>query len=187
MSSPRIIAGKAKGFRLKSPPGQSTRPITDRVKESLFNILGPDIENASFLDLFAGTGSVGIEALSRGANFVRFIEIAQSPFQLLKENVQNSKLSDKADILKMDAFHYLQSKAAKQFDYIFIAPPQYKQQWIQALIGLDANPDHLSDDGWIIVQLDPVEFDQINLQSFYEFDQRKYGNTMLIFYQHSSN
>lgn len=187
MSSPRIIAGKAKGLRLKSPPGQSTRPITDRVKESLFNILGSDIEDASFLDLFAGTGSVGIEALSRGAKFVRFIEYSKVPFQLVRENVLNSKLSEKADILKMDAFNYLKSDVSYRFDYIFVAPPQYKQLWIKALLELDTQPSHLDVDGWIIVQIDPKEYKQINLKYFFQFDHRKYGNTLLIFYHHSMN
>ena len=86
MSNPRIIAGTAKGLRLNSVQGESTRPITDRVKEALFNIISGDIENASFIDLFAGTGSVGIEALSRGASFVRFIEKNQITEKVLKSN-----------------------------------------------------------------------------------------------------
>jgi len=184
MSSPRIIAGKAKGLRLKSPPGLSTRPITDRVKESLFNILGRDVENATFLDLFAGTGSVGIEALSRGAAFVRFIEFYPKPYQLLKENVQNSMLGDNADILKMDALHYLKSTNPISFDYIYVAPPQYKNLWVKTLGLLESKPNHINKDGWIIVQIDPREYLPVQLDFFQEIDQRRYGNTSLIFYQH---
>ena len=84
MSTPRIISGKARGIRLKMVPGDITRPITDMVKEALFNILGPDIEDASLLDLFGGTGSVGIEALSRGAAFCRFIDLHRAAVEVIK-------------------------------------------------------------------------------------------------------
>ena len=87
MSNPRIISGKARGFRLQSVPGDSTRPVTDRVKEALFNILNGDIQGSTLLDLFAGTGSIGIEALSRGAAFVRFIDINKQAVTTVKNNL----------------------------------------------------------------------------------------------------
>jgi 16S rRNA (guanine966-N2)-methyltransferase len=86
MSGLRVIAGKAKGRKLHSVPGDRTRPITDRTKESLFNIIGGDIVDAALLDLFAGTGSVGIEALSRGASFVRFVDSNQRAIQTIRAN-----------------------------------------------------------------------------------------------------
>ena len=100
MASPRIIAGSAKGIRLKSVPGFVTRPITDRAKEALFNIIGPDVINSKWLDLFAGTGSVGLEALSRGAEFVRFIEINHSVVRVLKENIIKCGFDLKSELIK---------------------------------------------------------------------------------------
>ena len=91
MSSPRIIAGKARGLRLQDVPGNVTRPITDRVKEALFNILGTDIEEAAMWDMFGGTGSVGIEALSRGAKFVRFSDKNRGAVQTIKTNLWRHK------------------------------------------------------------------------------------------------
>jgi 16S rRNA (guanine966-N2)-methyltransferase len=88
----RVISGKAKGRKLRSVPGDTTRPITDRVREALFNIIGPDIEGATLLDLFAGTGSVGIEALSRGAKFVLFIDKNRHPITTIMTNLKDTDL-----------------------------------------------------------------------------------------------
>ena len=90
MSGLRVIAGTARGRRLRAVPGDITRPITDRTKESLFNIIGSDIVGAGFIDLFAGTGSVGIEALSRGAKYVRFVDFHQSAIQTVKSNLEHT-------------------------------------------------------------------------------------------------
>lgn len=183
MSSPRIIAGKARGMRLKSVPGDSTRPITDRVKESLFDILGADIQDCSFLDLFGGTGSVGIEALSRGAAFVCFLENNRSAVTTLKSNLQTTGFTEFAQVIPGDAFSFLQKPPARRFDYIFIAPPQYKGMWLKTLLLLDTKIEWLSVDGWGIVQIDPREYEPVFLQHLQEFDQRKYGSTLLVFYE----
>lgn len=183
MSSPRIIAGKAKGLRLKTLPGTITRPITDRVKEALFNIISADILDASFLDLFGGSGSVGIEALSRGAGSVEFVEINSKAFLILKENLIHSGLQEKAGLHKMDALRYL-SDTQNSFDYIFIAPPQYHELWKKVLLALDEKPQLLTMDGWVIVQIDPTEEQEVVLNNFSEFDARRYGTTLLKFYSH---
>lgn len=182
-----MIAGKARGRRLRAVPGDSTRPITDRTKESLFNIIGPDIQDSSFLDLFAGTGAVGIEALSRGANFVRFIEIHRQAIDTVRSNLEISGVADngeavQAQVIHIDAFSYIKADIDRPFDYIYIAPPQYKEMWKKALLSLDANPDWISKYGWVIVQIDPVEYEPMSLEHFSEFDQRKYGSTLLVFY-----
>ena len=185
MSSPRIIAGKAKGFRLKSVPGDGTRPITDRVKESLFNIIGGDIVGSSFLDLFAGTGSVGIEALSRGAVFCLFLDINQLAIKVLKSNVDATSFKDKSIIRQLDAYKYLSQIPEKPYEYIYIAPPQYKELWEKAIIFLDKNDGWSGNDGWVIVQIHPVEYKKLNLEHFSEFEQRTYGSTMLVFFEHN--
>jgi 16S rRNA (guanine966-N2)-methyltransferase len=186
MSNPRIISGKARGFHLQDVPGDITRPITDRVKEALFNIIASDMPGAIFLDLFAGTGSVGIEALSRGAEFVRFTDINWPAVKVIKANLEHTRLNANAEVIRIDAFQFLKQKRDRDFDYIFIAPPQYHEMWIKALALLDANPDWLSTEGWIIVQIDPVEYQPQTLIHFQEFDQRRYGSTLLIFYDRLS-
>ena len=186
MAGLRIISGIARGRRLKSVPGDSTRPVTDRVKESLFDILGADLsenQGASFLDLFAGTGSVGIEALSRGAAFVRFIDQNRLAVETVRFNLDHTGLKAGSEVIRMDAFTLLARLPDRNFDYVFIAPPQYKGLWKKALLLLDANPKWLSEDSWVIVQIHPTEYELLSLQHLIEFDQRRYGSTLLIFYQ----
>ncbi len=182
MSNPRIIAGSARGIRLKVAPGDITRPITDRVKEALFNIIGSDIIDSNFLDLFGGTGSVGIEALSRGAKFTRFIDLNRTAITVIRSNLGSTKLHQKADLIQSDALTYLSRKTDLQFDYVFIAPPQYKSIWKKALSGIDQHGDWLNPEAWVIVQIDPVEYEKMDLENLEEFDSRKYGSTLLVFY-----
>lgn len=182
MSGIRVIGGTAKGRRLNLVPGDTTRPITDRVKESLFNIIGIDIRGATFLDLFAGTGGVGIEALSRGAAFVRFLDLEPRAIQTIQGNLKITKFETKAEVLRVDAFKLLERTPDRVFDYIYIAPPQYKDLWVQALQAIDARPAWLTAAAWVVVQIDPREYQAQTLQHLDEFDQRRYGNTLLVFY-----
>lgn len=179
----RIISGKAKGHKIFSVPGDSTRPITDRAKEALFNIIGNDIIDATFLDLFAGTGSVGIEALSRGAKFSVFIDKNRRAIQTLKKNLSTTKLLNNAEIIHTDAFLFLQQTINNNFDYVFIAPPQYKELWSIAITSLDKHIGWISEDAWVIVQIHPAEYKKLDLYHLTEFDQRKYGSVLLIFYE----
>ena len=112
---------------------------------------------SSFLDLFGGTGSVGIEALSRGAASCLFLDLAPQAVKTLKRNLTATHQEDKGIVRQMDAFQYLRSSSPQSFDYIFIAPPQYKELWLKTLSLIDLNTKLLSLDGWIIVQIDPVE------------------------------
>jgi len=183
LSSPRIISGTAKGLRLKSVPGDSTRPITDQVKEAFFNIIGPDIQGARFFDLFGGTGSVGIEALSRGAAWTRFIDLNKSAVSTIKSNLITTHLEKSAEVFQANTLAYLKREADQKFDYIYVAPPQYKEIWKKALQTLDENPTWLSSDAWIIVQIHPVEYEKLEFTHFEEFEQRHYGSTILVFFQ----
>ena len=182
MSNLRVIAGSARGQRLNSVPGDITRPITDRVKESLFNILSQDIQQSSFWDLFAGTGAVGIEALSRGASFVRFVDQHHQAIKTIRSNLAKTSLGPAAEVLMMDAFVTLQQPVDHKFDYIFIAPPQYKGLWLKALKMVDARHTWLNEFAWAIVQIDPTEVEPVELGHLVEFDRRQYGSTLLIFY-----
>lgn len=179
----RVISGKAKGHKLLSVPGDATRPITDRVKESLFNIIGPDVQGSVFLDLFAGTGSVGIEALSRGAARAYFIDLNQQAIKTIEANLRLTGFQDLAEILRVDAISYLQSQPEIRFDYVFIAPPQYQGTWLNTLRLIDSNPVILSEDAWVIVQIHPREYEDPHLSRLFEFDRRTYGSTSLYFYQ----
>ena len=179
----RVISGIAKGRRLKDVPGDSTRPITDRVKEALFNILAGELVESTWWDLFSGTGAVGIEALSRGAQFVRFIDLERNAIMTVKQNIDLVGFADKVEIRQGDAFSYLQMKPDKTFDYIYIAPPQYKELWKKTLIDLDANINWTNENSLVIVQIHPKEYSVISLNNLVEIDQRKYGSTMLVFYE----
>lgn len=182
----RVISGSAKGRKLRSVPGDSTRPITDRVKESLFNIIGPEIKDSRFLDLFAGTGSVGIEALSRGAKSAHFIDLDRKAIQTVNTNLEITALADHARVVSGDALTFLKGPAHNQFDYIYIAPPQYKGLWVKALELVDNHQDWLSPDAWVMVQIHPREFESLDLVHLIEFDRRNYGSTLLIFFQVAS-
>jgi 16S rRNA (guanine(966)-N(2))-methyltransferase RsmD len=179
----RVIAGKAKGRKLKSVPGDTTRPVTDRVKEALFNILAGDVVDSRWWDLFAGTGAIGIEALSRGATFVRFTDSNREPIETIHFNVEHTGFAKQSEIRRGDAFTLLSRGADAQFEYIYIAPPQYKEMWEKALELVDEDIRWLSEDGWVIVQIDPREYKKVSLEKLEEFEQRKYGSTMLIFYE----
>ena len=183
MARIRVISGSAKGRKLKLVPGDITRPISDRVKEALFNIIRPDIPNSRFLDLFAGTGSVGIEALSRNAAFARFIDLKRDAIRTIIENLQITGLAERADVQQGDAFLYLAGEPELPFDYIYVAPPQYKGLWEKSMLAIDANPSLLVEDGWVIAQIDPKEYKELQLKTLSEFDQRKYSNTLLVFYE----
>lgn len=183
MSTIRIISGSAKGMRIRSVPGESTRPITDRVKESLFNIIGNDIIESNFLDLFSGTGSVSIEALSRRAAYARMLDLHPLAIKTINSNLETTKLASKAKVIKTDSLVYIKNKPDMSFDYIYIAPPQYKLIWKDTLLILDNNIKWLHEEGWVIVQIHPKEFLDLELNNLSMFDNRKYGSTLLVFYQ----
>jgi 16S rRNA (guanine966-N2)-methyltransferase len=178
----RVISGSAKGIQLASVPGESTRPITDRVKEALFDILGSFIVDARVLDLFAGTGAVGIEALSRGAREAVFVERERRALATIRRNLAATRLGERARVVAGDAFSYLAQPPAEPFDLIYIAPPQYRRMWLQALQAID-RPGYLSPDGLAIVQIFPKEDEPVALQHLERTEERKYGSTLLVFYE----
>lgn len=179
----RVISGSAKGHTLQSVPGDSTRPITDKAKEALFSILGDWIEGSRVLDLFGGTGAVGIEALSRGAEHATFLERNRRAIETIQANLVHCKLKEFAAVQQGDSFVFLERYKGDPFDLIFVAPPQYQDLWRKALLLVDKRPELLYDDGMVIVQIHPREDAPVELQSLYEFDRRTYGSVLLIFYE----
>lgn len=182
----RVISGSARGRKLKSVPGDTTRPITDRVKEALFNILAGDVVDSTWWDLFAGTGAVGIEAISRGAALVRFSDLNRAPIDTIKWNLEHCGFLAQAEIRRGDAFALLAATPDRQFEFIYIAPPQYKEMWSRALLELDANPGWLTKTGCAIAQIDPKEYLDLQVKNLAEVEQRKYGSTLLVFYELSA-
>jgi 16S rRNA (guanine(966)-N(2))-methyltransferase RsmD len=182
----RVIAGTAKGRKLKAVPGNTTRPITDRTKEALFSILGDWIIEARVLDLFGGTGAVGIEALSRGAAHVTIVEKSAAAIRTIGENLRATNLAGQALVKRADAFKFLMQPPSpgQAYDLIYIAPPQYQQMWIEAIQTLDQRlGEWLLADGAVIVQIHPLEYQVLKLQNLVLYDERKYGSTLLCFYE----
>jgi 16S rRNA (guanine(966)-N(2))-methyltransferase RsmD len=178
----RVIAGSARGIQLTAVPGSGTRPISDRVKEAVFNILGDTIINSRVLDLFAGTGSVGIEALSRGAEEALFVEKQPKAISTIRENLRRTGLQAGARVVRADVFKFLAGEP-EPFDLIYIAPPQYQGLWKKSLLALEANQHWLAADGLAIVQIFPKELEPLELMTLESIEQRKYGSTLLCFYE----
>ena len=178
----RVIAGEAKGRRLKMVPGTGTRPITDRVKENLFNLIQWEVPGSRFLDLFAGTGSVGIEALSRGAARAVFLDTARQAIAVILANLKHCRLEERALVIRTDALVFLANDPQEPFDLIYIAPPQYERTWAKTLMALEARPEWLSEEGLVIAQIYPKEYQALPLEHLELVDQRTYGSTMLCLY-----
>lgn len=178
----RVIAGSARGRKLKLVPGDSTRPIMDRVKEALFSILGYAIRDTIFLDLYAGTGSVGIEALSRGAAQAVFIDTDKLAIKTIYDNLTLTGLTGRAVVRRADALALLKGSPDRDYDFIYIAPPQYHNLWQRTLEALDANPDWIPPGTTVIVQIDPQEHQPLAFQHLEQTDERRYGKTMLLFF-----
>jgi 16S rRNA (guanine966-N2)-methyltransferase len=179
----RVIAGKAKGRKLKTVPGDTTRPIMDKVKEALFSIIGPSIYGTAFLDLFAGTGSVGIEALSRGAAHVTFVDMERLAIQTIYENLKSTRLEAGGVVKRANALDFLAQTPQRPYDYIYVAPPQYQSLWSETLKRLDQHAGWRAFEPQIIVQIDPKEYQELELKYLEKVDERKYGNTLLCFFE----
>lgn len=184
----RVVAGSAKGKQLKSPKTSDTRPVMDRVKTALFDILRPRIRGTQVLDLFAGTGAIGIEALSQGAAAATFIELNPEIVRLIHQNLAITHLAGRAEVLRDDAFRFAQAAAqrGRRYDIVYVAPPQYGGLAARALAQLDADPLTVPGD-LVIVQIDPRErptVEDLDLGRLALADERRYGNTLLLFYEH---
>ena len=177
----RVIAGTAKGRVLRPPRTSATRPITDRAKESLFGILAPRIPGARFLDLFAGTGGVGIEALSRGAAHATFVERSGPALAGIRHNLEVTGLAARAEVIGRDVFGYLQESPVP-FDVIFVAPPQWHGLWPRAVALLDREPGWLADGAVVVVQHDPSESVPLDLASLMLSSERSYGRVRFTFF-----
>ena len=177
----RVITGKARGVQLKTPDGMTTRPTSDRVKEALFSIIQFEIPTASVLDLFGGTGQLGIEALSRGAKSAVFVDAGEPACRLIKENLRRTKLESDAKVVRADYMDYLK-RCREKFDIIFLDPP-YAEVFLENALKCIAEIDILQSGG-IIVTERPLGKDlPWELEGFIRSKDYKYGNTILTIYR----
>ncbi len=181
----RVVAGEYGGRRLKAVPGMKTRPTTDKVKEAMFNIIGPYLEGGQVLDLFAGSGGLSIEAVSRGADHATLVDRQYQAIKTIHENLSVTKEEDKFTVLKGDAYKML-NKLAKQeqgFDYVFLDPP-YKKQQILDLMEQLIKLGLLNTDALIICETDQVADLPEELADFELIKKADYGITELTFYRY---
>ena len=182
----RIIAGQFRGRRLKSPPGAQTRPTSDRLRETLFNILAPRIEGARFLDVCAGTGAVGIEALSRGAAHITFVDQSRKMCALIEANLTSlSVAADRYEIVVSEAFDYLRRglRKAPEFDIVFFDPPYATDcEGTLSLIGEHAS-QILNPEGIVIVEHHKKKLMQDEFNGLSRYRELKQGDSALSFYR----
>jgi len=182
----RIIAGEMRGRRLKTIPGWQTRPTADKVKGAIFNVLGSKVRGARVLDLFAGTGNLGIEALSRGAVSAVFVDKNYAAWKVIQENL--SLFPDKqVQVKRMDALAYLESlDPSVEFDLIFLDPP-YRQGWVEKVLGHLQKVNHLSDLGVIVIETAADEQLPEQLAPFEVRIVKEYGDTKVWYLQFAEN
>ena len=180
----RVVAGTARGVSLKTPEGLKTRPTADRVKEAMFSILHFDLPGAKVLDLFGGTGQLGIEALSRGAKSCVFVDENDKACNLIRENLKRTKFESKAKVIRGDYLQFLRTTADK-FDIILLDPP-YAEVFLENCLNLITEIDILQSDG-IIVTERPLEKElSLNFEGYSRSKDYKYGKTVVTLYRKNS-
>lgn len=185
MTNMRIISGTCKGRKLKSVPGKSTRPTTDKMKETIFNWIGPYFSGGSCLDLYAGSGGVGLEALSRGMDLVVFVDNNKQAIQTVKTNVSMCGMDDKCEIYNNDSERALKAivKRNLQFDLIFLDPP-YKRQKLNMLLEMIEKKSLLKESGCIICEHDPEVILPDTIGELEQVKSASYGMSSLTMYIH---
>ena len=177
----RVITGSARGVSLKTPSGQLTRPTADRVKEALFSIIQFDIPGCRVLDLFGGTGQLGIEALSRGAKSATFVDASDAACRLIRENLKRTKFENEAKVVRSDYLEYLR-RCHETFDMIFLDPP-YAEVFLENSLNCITEIDILQTNG-IIVTERPLEKElSWDIPGYTRSKDYKYGNTLITLYR----
>ncbi|WP_223595972.1 16S rRNA (guanine(966)-N(2))-methyltransferase RsmD [Neobacillus bataviensis] len=179
----RVVSGSCKGRPLKAVPGNSTRPTTDKVKEAIFNMIGPYFDGGMGLDLFAGSGGLGLEALSRGLDKVIFIDRESKAIQVIHENIKACKFEEKAEVFRNDAERAIKALIKREisFDYIFLDPPYKKQQLVSLMEKMDEQ-ELVKTNGIIICEHSfDVELPR-NVGRFTQIKHEKYGIIAVTIY-----
>lgn len=182
----RVIAGSARRLLLKTPEGMDTRPTTDRIKETLFNMLMPYLPGAVFLDLFSGSGGIGIEALSRGASKAYFVESNQKAVACITDNIEHTHFTDKAVVLKQDVFVAIRGSIKDMADVIFLDPP-YNQEYDRRTLELLKDAPFVGEDTLIVVEAAlKTEFDYVQELGFTVVKEKCYKTSKHIFIKKSA-
>ena len=178
----RIISGKARGTKLYTLEGEKTRPTLDRVKESLFNIIQNEIQDKVFLDLFSGSGAIGLEALSRGAKKAILCDKSRKAYEIIIKNAEKTHLTDNAEIYNLDFKDVLQNKINQELDIIYLDPP-YESDFVIEAVNLILEKNLLNDNSIIIIETDNKGkiIEQLKKIKCKIEDIRKYGRAYLIF------
>jgi len=181
----RVISGERKGHKLKAPKGKEVRPTEDKIKESLFNILRPLAEDATILDLFGGSGSIGIEFLSRGAKISYFVDISTTSISTIKDNLVNTRLIDKSVIVNKDAINALKyfKSINLKFDYIYLDPPFKEHELLLKTIATISDNELLSKNGVMVIEHEKELVLDVEVDDFFKYDFRNYGSKSLSFYR----
>ena len=180
----RVVAGSARGTVLKTPEGMLTRPTADRVKEAVFSILHFDVQDAVVLDLFGGTGQLGIEALSRGAKRAVFVDHQQKACELIKENLRRTKFTQQAMVVRGDYLEYLR-RTKERFDIILLDPP-YAEIFLENALNCIAEIDILRDNGIIVTERPVEKALDVQMPGFTRSRDYKYGKTLITLYRRDS-
>ena len=179
----RVVAGSARSLKLKTPAGMDVRPTTDRIKETLFNIINNDVHGSDFLDMFCGSGGIGIEALSRGAESAVFVDSSKISLDCTRENLEHTKLISAAQLMKADCISAVSRlyHEGRRFDIIFMDPP-YNHELEKSVLAELANYNILKDDGFIIVEASAeTGFDYLDAYGFTMSREKSYGSNKHIF------
>ena len=177
----RVVAGIARGMKLKTPEGLNTRPTQDRIKETLFNMIQPYLADCVFVDMFSGSGGIGIEAISRGARKAYFVENAKEPLACIEANLISTKLKDSAVILKTDAVSSLHHIFEKEVDILFMDPPYGMGHEKQVLTCLK-DMKFITDDTMIIVEASlDADFDYLEELGFESYKEKRYKTNKHVF------
>lgn len=181
----RVISGLAKGHKLKAPKGNAVRPTEDRIKESLFNIIGNIKSDTVVLDAFGGSGSIGIEFLSRGAKKSYFVDNYKESISAIEDNLKHTKLLENAEIIKTDIFIALKKFKSKKikFDYIYLDPPFNREGLIDKVFKSIDKLEVLNENGIIIVEHESKLSLLDKLHGFKKIDHRSYGSKSIDFYR----
>ncbi|PWW06351.1 16S rRNA (guanine(966)-N(2))-methyltransferase RsmD [Paenibacillus cellulosilyticus] len=181
----RVIAGTAKGRPLKAVPGMNTRPTTDKVKEAIFSMIGPYFDGGLALDLFAGTGGLGIEVLSRGADKAIFIDREKISIDVIRQNVNAANLADRSEIYRNDADRAVKAmaKRGEQFRYIFLDPPYKMTNMDEMLLSIAAH-NLVEPDAIIVVEHDSSHLYPEQFGGFIQRKYAKYGETAVTIYDY---
>lgn len=177
----RVIAGEARSLPLKAPEGLDTRPTTDRIKETLFNMLQADVPGSVFVDMFSGSGAIGIEALSRGAKKAYFIDNSPKALTCIQQNLTFTKMTDRAIVIKQDASGAVGSIFEKEVDIIFMDPP-YDNGYERTVLSLLKNMRYVTEDTLIIVEASlKTDFDYVEEMGFTIIKEKRYKTNKHIF------